>query len=1384
MRPEGELRTQGVTNVLMGSEPGRWKTGIPRYQSVLYRRLLAGGDVRFRLTEGSMAFDILLDPGADPSTAEWSITGAHEVMLTPKGELSIRGETGTFVLRRPVAYQESGQGRKPVEGRFELLAENRVGFRLGAYNRSAPLVIDPTLDFSTVFGGGGNDRVNVVRVDASGIYLAGNTNSWNFPVLNPIQNLNQTGGGNRSDAFVTKLTPDGRSLIWSTYVGGGDLDEGLAMAVNAAGEVWLAGKTRSANLPIVQAYQAALKTAGDLDEDGFVAKLKSDGRALLYSTYFGGDGIDDFRAMTLDAQGNVYLTGHTRSANFPLVKAWQNTYVEAGNAWNKGDAFLTKFPAGGGAPLFSTYLGGDDGEIGYAIAVDQSGAAVVGGQTNSPNFPLVTPLQGTKGDSGRVSTDAFITKFKADGSSPIFSTFLGGNFTETVYGLAVDGQGNIYAAGETGSVNFPTKNAFQAKFVGPYTDAFAVKLTPAGTSLVFGTYLGGDTTDETARTVAVDTQGNLYVGGSVSLVSNYEVEGSLPMHRSGSLPLADPIQSRMAGYSLGTGTSARFMALDGFISRFTPDGKRLTFSSYLGGSYDDYIRSLALSTDGKQLFFAGDTSSADFPATTSQVAKGSGNEAFVGRLNTASTAGGMLGTPGGPEWSRHVLVDTNDNQRPDSADERIYGSREGPQVQIATPIWPKASQAGTWELSNPHPVTGTYQSLRVEYRSVASTASGLTAAFGVGPATFTAQENLVRAAADIVGYDGNLRPEVIEVVIDRIYSSGAEDHYSGLLRAVDTNGDNVYDQGRVETSSLTVNSLGRVVKWGVELLNLFPSALTVDVPFEYFDINGDGKHDYVGIEWDNVPSTLTALGFFGDFERRVFVPLGDTNGDGVPDSMAPDLDRDGVPDSDLPVAAPLAGPANPRIEHALYFAQFGDGVVPGAQLRSQIVLYNLDPTSAASARISFSDSQGFAMTVPINGSNVAGETTRTIPAGGLLSMRTDGGKTLKIGSVTVVSDRPLAGVILFDGTVGVCGVGSSAPQDAGFVAPMERNLTTGINTGIAVMNLSDDPALIKAELLDTQGGRLAGANLELPGHGQLPRFVNEFAWDTPVNLNNFTGLLRVAANRRLAATVLQTRSDEIATLPVAPNYLPDALNPSLVIPAVPESRLQRSRRLVFSHFGDGAGGGYSLQSQILLANLDPNRTASTRLQVRTGAGEPFAVDLNGQQVTGATDFTISPGGLSVLRTDGVGDLSAGSVVVDSDQLLSGVVLFAGTVGLAAVGAGGEMPGFLAPVESVSAQQINSGIAVTSLHDEEVNLTIRLLNQNGQEVARAKAGAKTLLAPQGHQAYFLNELSWDRTVNLSSFVGLLELRADGPVAGTVLRTQRGRLATMPVTPLGG
>ncbi len=329
------------------------------------------------------------------------------------------------------------------------------------------------LVYSTYLGGSGVDWANGIAVDEAGsAYVTGVTSSSNFPTKNPFQG---TFGGGTFDAFVTKLAAAGNSLVYSTYLGGSGIDFGAGIAVDALGNAYLTGSTSSTNFPAVNSFQP---TSGG-GEDAFVTKLDSAGTALVYSTYLGGSDDDSGAGIAVDATGNAYVTGLTNSINFPTLHPAQTAFG------GYQDAFVTKLNALGNALVYSTYLGGSDGDRGAAIAVDAAGNAYVTGETTSVDFPTANAFQSSLGGS----YDAFVTKVNAAGDALIYSTYLGGNGDDLGSGIAVDPVGHAYITGSTAAIpglplkntivtcstNFPTLNPLQAT-TGCYSAAFVAKM--------------------------------------------------------------------------------------------------------------------------------------------------------------------------------------------------------------------------------------------------------------------------------------------------------------------------------------------------------------------------------------------------------------------------------------------------------------------------------------------------------------------------------------------------------------------------------------------------------------------------------------------------------------------------------------------------------------------------------------------------------------------------------------------------------------------------------------------------------------------------------------------------------------------------------------------
>jgi len=382
-----------------------------------------------------------------------------------------------------------------------------------------------SLIYSTYLGGGdaegGSDWASAISVDGSGnAYVTGYTTSYNFPTLNPFQPY----PGGSSDAFVTKLSSSGNSLIYSTYLGGGGSDAGSGIAVDGSGYAYVTGRTESIDFPTLNPYQATYQGRGYYyGGDAFVTKLSSSGNSLIYSTYLGSESSDVGTGIAVDDSGNAYVTGLTQSSDFPTRNPYQATFQGG-----YGDAFVTKLSSSGNSLFYSTYLGGSGTDAGNGIAVDDDGNAYVTGRTSSANFPTQNPYQSTY----QGGWDVFVTKLSNSGNSLIYSTYVGGEGSEYGQRIVIDGSGNVYVTGWTNSSAFPTLNPFESTFQGGYGDAFVTKLSVSGAGLIYSSYLGGGD-DDWGYGIAVDGDGNAYVTGWT---------------KSSSFPNQNPFQTYQGGW--------------------------------------------------------------------------------------------------------------------------------------------------------------------------------------------------------------------------------------------------------------------------------------------------------------------------------------------------------------------------------------------------------------------------------------------------------------------------------------------------------------------------------------------------------------------------------------------------------------------------------------------------------------------------------------------------------------------------------------------------------------------------------------------------------------------------------------------------------------------
>jgi hypothetical protein len=557
----------GTSNYFIGNDPKKWRTNVPTYAKVKYEGIYSGIDLVYYGNQRQLEYDFIVAPGADPHRIAFDVSGAKRIRQDA-GDLVFKIGEGEIRWHKPVAYQEKNGTRQEIAAHYAI-TDTRVAFELAKYDASRPLYIDPliystylggkeeqdgfgiavdgagnayvtgdtffktfptknplqpaygggysdafvakinaagsALVYSTYLGGIGDDRGFGIAVDTVGsAYVTGLTASANFPTKNPIQYPH---GGLAYDAFVTKISPDGSALVYSTALGGDGNDQGKAIAVDGTGNAYVTGVARDGFPTTPGAFQT---TWGGGNGDAFVAEINPTGMALVYSTYLGGSGYDAGFGIAVDSAGYANITGFT-SSDFPTKNPLQPNF--GGGSY---DAFVARINPAGSALAYSTYLGGNSDDYGFGIAVDSGGNAYVTGVTASTDFPTMNPLQPASGGG----TDAFVTKITPSGSL-VYSTYLGGSSNDAGTGIAVDSLGTAHVTGYTYSLDFPTLNPLQAR-LGGRDDAFLAKLNPSGSALLYSTYLGGSSF-ESGRSVtlggggvALDSADNAYITGSTS----------------------------------------------------------------------------------------------------------------------------------------------------------------------------------------------------------------------------------------------------------------------------------------------------------------------------------------------------------------------------------------------------------------------------------------------------------------------------------------------------------------------------------------------------------------------------------------------------------------------------------------------------------------------------------------------------------------------------------------------------------------------------------------------------------------------------------------------------------------------------------------------------
>jgi hypothetical protein len=554
---EGQLEYK--CNYFLGNDPSKWHTDVPNFEAITLKDIYPGIDLKYSSDgNGQAAYEFIAAPNADISQIKVAYDGAESTSLDSDGRLILKTKWGdmTAGINSPRFVGEGSAVRALLSGTagFSQLANHPLGTaassqslaqansgKLALYystflgggrgDSGGDIAIDgggnayvtgltgsldfPTLNpyqtdqvttdvfvtklsnygnsllYSTYLGGEGYDWGDAIAIDDSGnAYVTGMTTSSNFPTMNPFQ-TDQVG----DDVFVTKLSSSGNSLVYSTYLGGGDEESGNGIAIDGSCDAYVTGYTYSSDFPTSNPYQ--------IDQGGidvFVTKFSSAGNDLIYSTYLGGGSADFGYCITIDGSNSAYVTGYTTSFNFPTSNPYQT---------NQGgiDLFVTKFSCTGNSLIYSTYLGGGSDDFGCGIAVDDSYNAFVTGYTDSDEFPTLDPYQQTL----QGQFDVFVTKLSNSGNSLIYSTYIGGGDYDYGYSIAVNDSGNAFVTGYTDSDEFPTLDPYQQRLQGQF-DVFVTKLSNSGNCLIYSTYLGGEGYDYGFEAKA-DHNGNLYVTG-------------------------------------------------------------------------------------------------------------------------------------------------------------------------------------------------------------------------------------------------------------------------------------------------------------------------------------------------------------------------------------------------------------------------------------------------------------------------------------------------------------------------------------------------------------------------------------------------------------------------------------------------------------------------------------------------------------------------------------------------------------------------------------------------------------------------------------------------------------------------------------------------------
>ena len=582
----GLNQVNATANYYFGSDSSAWKNGINLSTGVQYTDIYPGISLNLSGKGGILKSEFTVQAGSNPDAIVLQYHGQDSLSLNKtSGDLNIKTAGREIRDEAPFAYQDINGTRVKVDCSYKIGENNTVTFTLGTYDKSHILVIDPVMRYSLYFGGNGRDQGNSIAVDNNGYaYFIGTT--WSdhlkyFKNQTQATEMSAQGlapgsvqpyfGGGDKDAFVIKINPDGTDLVYISYIGGSGTDEGTGLVIDNEGNAYLSGGTNSADFPVKNAFRNKISGGYDV----WISKLDPTGKDMVFSTYLGGTDDDFGYAIAIDDKHNVFVTGQTKSWNFPVVNRYQLSPFGG-----LGDAFITKLTPEGNSIVYSNFIGGSAYDAGSAVTIDANGYACIIGQTESPNLPVIKPYQAElKG-----GFDTFVTKFDPEGKYPAaYSTYLGGKDWDDGRGIIAHTDGSLTVVGSTKSSDFPTVKPLQPALQG-VQDGFIATLSPDGSTLNESTFFGGSEVDSISG-VASDAGGNVFIVGTSD---------------SPDLPVARAYQSKLGGKS------------DLMLAKFSPDISQIQYCTYLGGSDIDEGRAVAVTSEG-DAYMTGYTTSINFP---------------------------------------------------------------------------------------------------------------------------------------------------------------------------------------------------------------------------------------------------------------------------------------------------------------------------------------------------------------------------------------------------------------------------------------------------------------------------------------------------------------------------------------------------------------------------------------------------------------------------------------------------------------------------------------------------------------------------------------------------------------------------------------------------